>query len=301
MAYVIVPYMSLAASSAIFMSITVVFFVLFCFMPESPYYLAMNGRTDDSEAVLEKLRGNINVSDEMELILETVKSNSRQRTGRLRELITVRAYRRAFNIINIILCSLHFGGFYTILSYVQLIFKSLTNVFSDHTTAIVLGVVQVIFTLFTAFLVDRLGRRPLLLLSGVVVAVTNLAIAMFFYARDYLYMDMSAYSMVLFVMTIVLMCANNCGVVSLFTTVQSEIFATEIKALATCFAGIIGAVFHIISSKTYILIAVEWDYGPMPPFLWYFVNVVICTAVIFCIMPETKGKTFVQIQKELDD
>ncbi|XP_032666559.1 uncharacterized protein LOC116842027 [Odontomachus brunneus] len=202
-AYVTVPYMSI---SAIFMSITVVFLVMFCFMPESPYYMAMKGRTDDTEAVLEKLRGKTDVSDEVELVLETVKSNSRRRTRRFRELLT-----------------------------------------------------------------------------------------------DYLYVDMSAYLMVLFIMTIILICANNCGAVGLYITVQSEIFAIQIKALATCVEGITSAVFNIIACKTYILIAVEWGYGPMPPFLWYFVNVVICTAVILRIMPETKGKTFVQIQKELDD
>ncbi|EFN76978.1 facilitated trehalose transporter Tret1 [Harpegnathos saltator] len=299
--YVIVPLLSLSMSSAIFMSITVAFLIMFYFMPESPYYLAMKGNIEDTEAVLEKLRGKTDVSDELEVVLEAIKSKSSQRTGGLTELLTVRTNRRAFIINNILICSMHFGGFFTMIAFVQLIFQSVTSVFSDRTVAIVLGVVQLTSVLITAFVVDRLGRKPLIMVSGVMVATANLVIAVFFYMKDFLYMDMSSYSLVPFIATIVLMFANNCGAISLHITVQSEIFATEIKALATCLGGILGAVFHIISAKTYILMAVTWGYGPMPAFLSYFVTVVICTVVTLRLMPETKGKTFVQIQKELDN
>lgn len=300
-AYVIIPYMSIPMSAAIFMSVGIVFFIMFCFMPESPYYLAMKGRIEDAEAVLEKLRGKTDVSDEIEVVLETVKSNSRQKAGGFRELLSVRSNRRAFIINNVFLNTMHFGGFYTMLSFVQLIFQSVSNVISDHMIAIVLGVVQVISVLITTLVVDRLGRKPLLLISGVVVAAANLVIAAFFYAKDFLYMDMSAYSLVPLIAAIALMFASNCGAISLHLTVQSEIFATEIKALATCLAGIVGGILHMISAKSYILMAVTWGYGPMPAYLSYFVNVVICTAVILRLTPETKGKTFVQIQKELGD
>lgn len=301
-AYVIVPCMSITASSLIFMSATIVFFIMFSFMPESPYYLGMKNRLEETEAVLEKLRGKTDVSDEVELVLETVRSNNRQRTQcGLKELLSVRANRRAFLINNFVVCSMQFGGFYTMISFVQLIFKPLTNILSDHMIVIVLGVLQLIFVLITTTVVDRLGRKPLLLISGVLVVTANLVIAAFFYVNDFLHMDLSAYSLVPFIATIVLMCANNCGTVGLHLTVQSEIFATEIKAFATCLGGIISAIFHIIASKTFILMTVTWGYGPTPAFLSYAVIVAICTVVILRSMPEMKGKTFVQIQKELND
>ncbi|XP_014483293.1 PREDICTED: facilitated trehalose transporter Tret1-like [Dinoponera quadriceps] len=300
-AFVIIPYVSTSLSAGIFMSIVVVFFITFCFMPESPYYLTMKNRIEETEAVLEKIRGRTDVSDEVELILETVKSNSRQRSGGFRELLTVRANRRAFIINNVFLCAMQFSGFYTILAFVHLIFQSMTNVISDYATAIVLGVVQVISVLITTCVVDRLGRKPLLLVSGVIVASANFVIAAFFYAQDFLDMDVSACSLIPFVAMIVLMFFNNCGPISIHITVQSEIFATEIKALGTCLAGIVGPILHILVAKTYILTAVTWGFGPMPAFLSYAVCMVICTAVILRLTPETKGKTFVQIQKELSD
>lgn len=300
-AYIIVPYMSISMSAAIFMSMNIIFLVMFYFVPESPYYLAMRAKVEETEAVLEKLRGKTDVSDEMEVVLETVKSNSQQRTGGIRELLTVRANRRAFIINNILLCNMHFCGFYTIISFVQLIFLSVTSVISSHSIAIVLGVIQVISVFVSTLVIDRLGRKPLVLVASVAVAIANLVIAVFFYMKDFLYIDLSAHSWAPLIATIVLMFASTCGVSSSHLLLQAEIFSTEVKAVAFCYGGVVGALLHIISAKIYILITVTWNYGPMPGFLLQFGAVVICAVLILRFMPETKGKTFVQIQKELNN
>lgn len=301
--FIIVPYLSISTAAAIWLTVSVGFTIAFWFMPESPYYLAMTGKTDEAEAVLEKLRGKMDVSEELQVIIESMSDGKQQRTtGGIRELLTVRANRRAFIIINLITITHHVGGFFMMITYGQLLFKSAQlQIVSDHTANIVIGAVQVVSAAITIFLVDKLGRKPLIRFSGLIAAASDLAIGIFFYAKDYLDVDMSVYSTTLLIAAMLLVFAFNCGLLPMQMIMMSEMFATEVKALATCLLAITSGCFAVIAAKTYILVAVTWNCGHSVPYLAFFAIVTVCTTLILRLSPETKGKTFVQIQKELND
>lgn len=303
-AFAIVPYLSISTTASVYLAMAVGFVIGFCFMPDSPYYLVMRGRMNEAEETLEKLRGRMDVSEEMEIIVASVKSSNKQserKSGGMRELLTVRGNRRAFIILNLLIFVQHFGGYFMVLLYGQLIFKSTASVISEHMATVAIGVVQLFSMMIIIFVVDRLGRRPLILFSGFVSAAASLVIGVFFYARDYLGTDVSAYSWTPFASALWLVFASNCGSISLSLIMMSEIFATEIKALAICLVGIISGCIAVMAAKVYILVAITWGYGHSPPFLTFTAITVICTVVIHRLSPETKGKTFVQIQKELND
>ncbi|XP_012232862.1 facilitated trehalose transporter Tret1-like [Linepithema humile] len=302
--FIVAPYLSIPTMAAFWLIMSVGCTIAFWFMPESPYYLAMKDRMDDAEAALEKLRGRTDVSEDLQVIVESVSNSDekRGRTGGLRELLTVRANRRAFIIINLVSFTHHFGGYHMIISYGQLIFKSADlQMISDHTASVVIGVMQVTSVIGITFLVDKLGRRPLLLFSGVVVTASNLVIGVFFYAKEYLNMDVSAYSTAMLIATVLLVFGFNCGLMPLQLILMSEIFGTEIKALAICLLTTSSGCIAVVSVKLYILIAVTWGYGHSLLYLAFCVFVAVSTLAILRLLPETKGKTFVQIQKELSD
>ncbi|XP_076247884.1 facilitated trehalose transporter Tret1-like [Calliopsis andreniformis] len=234
---------------------------------ESPYFLVMRNKTDEAEGTLEKLRGKTDVSDELQTIVNSLSKTEKEvvKSGRLKDIFTSRGNFRAFIIVTLFSVTQHFGGFFTILIYGQLIFKSIRNVMSDYTINIVIGVTQVISSLITSFLVDRIGRKPLILASGVAAAICNLVIGLFFYAQKYLDVDVQMFTWAPFISSIVLVFTFNCGLVCLQIVLMSEIFATEIKAVATCLVGVMTGIL-----------------------------------VVFRITPETKGKTFVEIQKKLN-
>lgn len=300
--FIVVPYLSISTMATVWLTVSVGFTIAFWFMPESPYYLAMTGKTDEAEAVLEKLRGKMDVSEELQVIVESMSDRKQQRmTGGIRELLTTRANRRAFIIINLITIT-HHGGFCTMLTYGQLLFKSAQlQIVSDHTANIVIGAVQVVSATITIFLVDKLDRKPLIRFSGLIAAASNLVIAIFFYAKDYLSVDMSAYSAVLLIAAMLLVFAFNCGLVPMHMIMMSEMFATEVKALATCLLVTTSGCFGAIATKAYILVAVTWNCGYSVPHLAFFAIVTVCTTLILRLSPETRGKTFVQIQKELNE
>lgn len=301
--FIIVPYLSISMAAAIWLTVSAGITIVFWFMPESPYYLAMTGKTDEAEATLEKLRGKLDVSEELRMIVESMSDEKQQRkTGGIRELLIARASRRAFIIITLITITHHVGGFFMLIAYSQLLFKSAQlEMISDHSANILLGVMQVVFATITIFLIDKLGRKPLIRISGLIAAASNLVIGAFFYAKDYLNADVSAYSAVLLIAAVLLVIAFNCGLLPIQIIMMSEMFATEVKAVATCFLATISGCFAVIAAKTYILVAVTWNYGHSVPYLAFFAIVTVCTILILRLSPETKGKTFVQIQRELND
>ncbi|XP_011883226.1 PREDICTED: facilitated trehalose transporter Tret1-like [Vollenhovia emeryi] len=300
--YVVVPYLSISTAAAVWLAVSVGSTIAFWFMPESPYYLTMTGKTDEAEVALERLRGKTDVSEELEAIVESTSNEKQQRASGIRQLLTARASRRAFIIINLITLTQQLGGFFMLIAYGQLLFKAAQfQIISDHTANIMLGVVQVISATLTIFLVDKLGRKPLILFSGLLAAASNLAIGVFFYAKDYLSADVSAYSSALLIAAVLLVFAFNCGLLPMQMIMMSEMFATEVKALATCLLATTSGCYNVIAAKIYILVVVTWNYGHAVPYLAFFVIVTVCTTLILRLSPETKGKTFVQIQKELND
>ncbi|XP_011640781.1 facilitated trehalose transporter Tret1-like [Pogonomyrmex barbatus] len=301
--FIIASYLSISIAATIWLVVSVGFTIAFCFMPESPYYLVITGKTDEAETTLEKLRGKTNVSEELQMIVESMSDEKqKQKTGGVKRLLTERASRRASIIINLITLTHYAGGFFMLIAYGQLLFKSAElQMISDHMANIMIGMVQVISATITIFLVDKLGRKPLIFFSGSTAAVSNLVIGVFFYAKDYLDVDVSAYSMVLLVAAMLLVFAFNCGLLPIQMIMMSEMFGTEVKALSTCLVATSGGCFGIIMFKVYILIAVKWNCGHSVPYLAFFVIVTVCTVLVLRLSPETKGKTFVQIQKELND
>ncbi|KAK2578509.1 hypothetical protein KPH14_002063 [Odynerus spinipes] len=304
LAFTVVPYLSIPVMAGIFLLLSLCFFIIFCFMPDSPYYLAMKGRMEEAEEVLEKLRGKTDVSEESRVILESLKKEEKNKTERratLKDIFMIAGNRRAFFILLCFVMNHKFGGFIVIVVYGQLIFQETATAISDHTANIAIGVAQVISCILTIFLVDRVGRRPLIFLSGFMVGLCNLAVGSFFYAKDYLDMDVSSFSLVPFAACTLMVFFFNCGFTGLQLVVMSEIFAIEVKALSTCVIGIVAGMLGTLSCKLYIFIALTCGYGHSFPFIGSFIVVWVSTAVILRLLPETKGKTFAEIQRELQD
>jgi len=170
--FIVAPYLSISTMATIWLTVSIGFTVAFWFMPESPYYLTMIGKMNEAKAMLKKLRHRMDVSEELQVIVESLSDKKHQRkTGGIRELLTARASRRAFIIINLITITHHIGGFFMMIAYSQFLFKSAQlQIISSHMANIVIGAVQVISAIITIFLVDKLGRKPLIFFSGLIAA-----------------------------------------------------------------------------------------------------------------------------------
>ncbi|KAL2719380.1 facilitated trehalose transporter Tret1-like isoform X1 [Vespula squamosa] len=304
LSYIIVPYLAITTAATIFLIPSICFIVFFYFMPESPYYLAMKGRTELAEIVLERLRGKIDVSEELRTILESLsnekENNKKRNENTLKDIFMIKENRRAFLIIFLMVVCNHFSGYVTVLIYGQMIFKETSSRMSHYTANIAVGITLLLSSISIIFIADRLSRKPLIFVSGIMIGFCNLTIGSFFYVKDYINEDISTYFLVPLIAFIMLIFFSN-SMAYLLLIMTSEIFSIEVKPLSSCIIGIAGALFGTIVSKLYILIAIYLNYGHSFPFFGFCIIVWITIFILFNLVPETKGKTFVEIQRKLNN
>ncbi|KAI4483782.1 hypothetical protein M0804_008042 [Polistes exclamans] len=301
MSYIIVPYLSMTKAAGIFLFLLICFVVLFSFMPESPYYLAMRGRIEEAEEVLEKLRGKTDVSEEFALVLESsvTKKNKKSTTWTiLKDILMIKGHRRALFISFLIIIIIQCGGFVTMLMYGQLIFSETASTISDYKANVIVGIALVLSSILTILLVDKLGRKPFIFVSGIMIGLCTLTMAVYFYAKDYLLIDMSSNILVSLVAPILVVFFGNAGFSNILLITTSEIFAIEVKSISSCIYGIFNGLLSIIVNKLYIHIAITLNYGHAYPFFGFCLITWLTTALLLSLLPETKGKTFQEIQRE---
>ncbi len=151
-------------------------------LPESPQWLLGRGRVEETIAVLQKLRGKIDVNDEVESISATISANHHQQPASLREMLSVPPLRRALTIGCGVQLLQQIVGINTVMYYAAEIYSKAG--FPD-TAAIWLSALsplsQSIGCLVSMYLIEQRGRRTLLLFSCVGVFFCLSVVGLSFY------------------------------------------------------------------------------------------------------------------------
>ncbi|XP_052866654.1 proton myo-inositol cotransporter-like [Anopheles cruzii] len=162
--------------------------LLLFLIPESPVWLASKGRLEESKKALAWLRGWVS----LEQVSEEFKEIEQQMTKDVElqkdftivdkaRLYTRRAFLQPFGIILLCFFIGHFSGMTTLQTYAVQIFHTLKAPINKYYATCLLGLTELIGTLFCVFLVHRTGKRPLVFLSTIGCAVC------FFGAATYTY------------------------------------------------------------------------------------------------------------------
>jgi len=168
---------------------------------------------------------------------------------------------------------------------------------SPNTSAIIIAVIQLFGSWLALFLVERAGRRPLLLVSSAGMSVCHCAIGVFFYlqARQY---DMSTMLWVPVTALSVYMVVYSMGMGTIPVVVMSEIFSRDVTSLGMTMGMLMCWSGAFIMVKMFSdLIALLGIYG------CFFLLAIICVCnFIFCfiMLPETKGRLREDIVDELN-
>lgn len=99
------------------------------------------------------------------------------------DLFRSRGLRKAMIICVGLVCFQQFFGINVVLSYMQTIFSATGSSISPQISSIVMGVVQLFSMAMAALLVDRLGRRFLLLVSATGAGLAEISIGVYFYLK----------------------------------------------------------------------------------------------------------------------
>ncbi|KAK6938828.1 Major facilitator, sugar transporter-like [Dillenia turbinata] len=265
------------------------------FIPESPRWLAKMGMTEDFEASLQVLRGfDTDISSEVNDIKRSVASTSRRTTIRFAEL-KQRKYRLPLMIGIGLLILQQLSGINAVLFYSSTIFAS-AGVTSSNVATCGLGAVQVIATFVTTWLVDKAGRRLLLIISSAGMTVSLLIVAVSFFCKGFISDDSSFYdalSIAAVVGVVLMVIAFSLGIGAIPWIIMSEILPINIKGLAGSVATLANWFFAWVVTMTANLL-LQWSSAGT-----FAIYMVVCAFTVVFVsiwVPETKGRTLEEIQ-----
>uniref|UniRef100_A0A452ZYC5 Major facilitator superfamily (MFS) profile domain-containing protein n=3 Tax=Aegilops tauschii subsp. strangulata TaxID=200361 RepID=A0A452ZYC5_AEGTS len=260
------------------------------FIPESPRWLAKMNLMDDFETSLQVLRG-----FETDITAErAVESANKKATVRFQEL-NQKKYRTPLLIGTGLLVLQNLCGINGILFYASRIFRAAGFTNSDLATC-ALGAIQVLATGVTTSLLDKAGRRMLLIISTAGTTLSLLAVSVAFFLKDNLPHDSHSdyiLSMVSLVALVAYIITFSFGMGAIPWLIMSEILPVGIKSFAGSFATLANMLTSFGVTMTANLL-LSWSAGGT--FASYMV--VSAFALVFVILwvPETKGRTLEEIQ-----
>ncbi|MDB5192123.1 MAG: sugar transporter [Segetibacter sp.] len=268
--------------SGIFPSI--IFLLLLFFVPESPRWLAQKQRWDEAKLILTKVNGSAKATEELQEIKEALNLEQAAFSDILKPGV-----RKAL-MIGIILCIFsQVTGINAIMYYAPEIFKSTGDGSGSALMQTVLvGVINVLFTLVAIKYVDKWGRRTLLLLGSGGMALCLLIVGSAFYfgfAKGYLVLGA--------ILGYIAFFAISLG--PLAFVVISEIFSNRNrgKAMSVCIFFLWSAVYLVSQTFPMLLDSI----GSAFTFWIYMVMSVFAFVFVYKLIPETKGKSLEEIEQ----
>ncbi|XP_055690879.1 facilitated trehalose transporter Tret1-like [Lutzomyia longipalpis] len=293
--YAFGPYVSITLLAWILLILPALFIATFIWLPESPYFLLLRNRQDAAEKSLKWFRQTDDVSQEITQMNESVKKAQANRAT-LRELFTV-GNRRALIIVWGMGACQQLCGSQAVIAYSQEIFEEVANGLSGSESAIIMAVVQLITAALSSSIVDRMGRRPLLLLSTAGVTVCNVVVGLYFFLlHKGVNLDAHAWLPITFLMIFIVM--YTIGLATVPFALQAELFPTNIKALAT---GSVVIVALAISFGVLKLYQVVSDGLGMHVTFWGFAVFSLAFVIFtYFLIPETKGRSLDAIIQDMN-
>ena len=261
----------------------VVFLFLLALVPESPRWLTKQGQSALALSILARVGGRSHAEAEMKEISETIKEEG----GSIFQLL-LPGLRIALLIGVALAIFQQITGINTVLYYAPEIFKQAGFATGDALlSSVYVGVINAVFTVLAILLVDKLGRKPLLLIGALGMGIS---IAMVGYSSQ---IQASGGVFLFWLLAYVASFAMTLGPV--VWVVMAEIFPTKIRGRAMSISTVLLWVSCYGVSQSFPMLV---DQKGLP--FTYYLYAVICFVMfvfVLAVVPETKGKTLEEIEK----
>lgn len=263
------------------------FFILTFFIPESPRWLALQGNFTTSRQIFIKIGGEQHANDEINGIQDA--ANRTEEKASFRMLFKGKIPK--ILLIGIVIAVFQqWCGINVIFNYAQEVFSAAGYGVSDILFNIVVtGVTNVIFTFVGMYLVDKLGRRGLLIIGSVGLALIYAVMGAFYY------LQISGIAVLVMVVAAIACYAMTLAPVA--WVVIAEIFPNRIRGMAMAVATF--SLWSACFVLTYTFPLLNRTLGAHGTFWLYGLICVLGFLFIYKYLPETKGKSLEKIEEEL--
>ena len=250
------------------------FTLLILLVPESPRFLVLTGRDKEALRVLSRINGESKAAEIVEEIRQTVVEK--------REPLL--AYGWLVIFVGIMLSVFQQAvGINAVLYFAPRIFESV-GLSNPMIFTVIMGVVNISFTLLAIFTVERLGRKPLLISGSLLMALG----ALLFAVTNMVEMPawVSVMSILIYSAAFMFSWGPICWVY------MSELFPNTIRSQATAIAVAFQWIFNFIVSSTFVPL---YNFSHSLVYIIYGVICLVAALFVYKLVPETKGKTLEQM------
>ena len=262
----------------------IIFFILLFLVPESPRWLIKQNRQNEATDVMDKVYGQA-ISRE---VIGEIQNALKHESGTIKELFSPGL--RVAMIVGIVLALFsQITGINAIIYYAPEIFKSAGfGVQSALMQTVILGLVNTAFTFVAIFLIDKIGRKTLLL-----IGVTGMMLSLFAIGLCYYYHLSGGPWLLIFIMLYIASFASSLGPIP--WVIISEIFPTKTRGIAMSFATVvlwIGVV--LITQLTPLMLG---QLGGAITFWIFMINTIFLLVFTWKVIPETRQKSLEEIEQ----
>jgi len=265
-----------------------VFFLLLLRVPDSPRWLMMQDRKKEALNVFMRLK----VEDPEQEVKNIEKSMKLEGPATDAKLFK-KANRYPIMIAVLLAAFNQLAGINAIFYYAPRIYEMTgLSESSSLMQAMPLGLTNLVFTFISLFLIDRFGRRNLLMAGSVGMIFFLGMIARAFYLEDF-----TGYSVMIYLMGFIAFFAFSQG--AILWVFISEIFPNNVRAKGQALGAFTHWVMNGAITWTFPVVALSPSIGGGPVFAFFALMMVLHFLFAWRVLPETKGKSLEQIQQEL--
>jgi sugar porter (SP) family MFS transporter len=258
-------------------------------IPDSPRWLAARGSLDMARKVLERIRS----PEQAEIEIKDIQLSVAQQKGHWSELLSP-PLRPAMIVGVGLAIAQQVTGINTIIYYAPTIFRyaGFASASSAILASVGIGAVNVVFTIIAMYLIDKVGRRPLLLVSlaGMVLGLAALGIAFVLPQLGGALGWIAVASLTIYVGSFAV------GLGPVFWLMLSEIYPLAIRGRAMSVGTLVNWAANLMVALSFLTLtlalgkpATFWLYGAVSVGAWFFA---------YFLVPETKGETLEQIEAQ---
>lgn len=268
-----------------------IFFLLLFTVPESPRWLAMHGRLDAARRVLSRAHGAALAETELAEVRTSLARDRGRTRVELRELCAPELrFVLAIGLLIGILQQI--TGINAVFFYAPVIFEKAgasTNL--AFVQAVYVGLVNLVFTVIAILLIDRLGRRPLLLGGTAGMALGMGLLALGFHG------GLAAPSWLVLAGVLVFVASFAVSLGPIMWVLLAEIFPNRIRGVAISFVGLVNSGVSFL-----VQLLFPWQlayFGNDQPWLFFGLFAVLGFVFIARLVPETRGRSLEELEATL--